>query len=71
MSRLFDLDAVVAGARHLCDRLLRGSEPYGCFRRRNGMPVHTGDTRAYLIDAIGVPHGVLYECHVLHTPRDS
>ena len=35
MSRLFDLDTVVAGARDLCDGLLRGSEPYGCFRWRN------------------------------------
>ena len=32
MSRLFDLDAMVAAARELCTALLRGSEPYGCFR---------------------------------------
>ena len=31
MRPLFDLDAVVAGARTLCDGLLSGSEPYGCF----------------------------------------
>ena len=35
VSRLFDLDAVVAGARELCGALLRGSEPYGCFRWRD------------------------------------
>ena len=32
MSRLFDRDAMVAAARELCTALLRGSEPYGCFR---------------------------------------
>ena len=32
MSRLFDLDAMVAAARELCTALLGGSEPYGCFR---------------------------------------
>ena len=31
MRPLFDLDAVVAGARTLCDGLLSGSAPYGCF----------------------------------------
>ena len=85
------------------------------WKRRSGMLIHTGDTRAYLIepgrplrcltadhttagdsdaldrltaarpaepyrptepdssliDAIGVPHGVLSERHVLHTPRDG
>ena len=35
MSGLFDIDAVVAGARALCKGLLRGSEPYGCFRWRD------------------------------------
>ena len=34
MRRFFDLDAMAAGARALCDALLRGSEPYGCFRWR-------------------------------------
>ena len=31
MRPLFDLDAVAAGARALCDGLLSGSAPYGCF----------------------------------------
>ena len=34
MRPLFDLDAVVAGARDLCTALLRDCEPYGCFRWR-------------------------------------
>ena len=34
MKRLFDLDAIVAGARDLCTALLRDCEPYGCFRWR-------------------------------------
>ena len=35
VKRLFDLDALAAGARELCGVLLRGAEPYGCFRWRN------------------------------------